>query len=114
MIALNSLFSKLKEINNGKRGGDKIKISDKNGNPLDFDRSKAKLFIKLLEQKTGWKYLDTNWHWGKYIILSFQKGIIKPSQGRSNELMLKNPLSLAITSGTTLEYTLDKNNLFLK
>ncbi len=120
MIALNNLFFELKKINNGKRGGDKIKISDKNGNLINFDGSqfdqetqeKAKLFLTLLEQKTGWKYLKTNWHWELFDIYRFQKGIIKPSQGRYNDLMSKNPLSLAMTSGNTLEYTLDKENIF--
>ena len=122
MIALNNLFFELKKINDGKKGGDKIKISDKNGELINFNnkclsqntQDKAKSFLALLEQKTGWKYFDTSWHWGQFDIFRFQKGIIKPSQGRYNDLMSKNPLSLAITSRNTLEYTLDKENIFLK
>jgi len=122
MIALNSLFFELKKINDGKKGGDKIKISDKNGELINFNnkrlsqntQDKAKSFLALLEQKTGWKYFDASWHWGQFDIFRFQKGIIKPSQGRYNDLMSKNPLSLAITSRNTLEYTLDKENIFLK
>jgi len=122
MIALNNLFFELKKINDGKKGGDKIKISDKNGELINFNnkclsqntQDKAKSFLALLEQKTGWKYFDASWHWGQFDIFRFQKGIIKPSQGRYNDLMSKNPLSLAITSRNTLEYTLDKENIFLK
>ncbi len=122
MLALNNLFFELKKLNNGKRGGDKIKISDKNGNLVNFDKDqfnqttkeRAISFLSILEQKTGWKYFSKNWYWGQYNVFQFHKGIIKPSQGRYNELMLKNPLSLAITSGKTLEYTLDIENLFLK
>lgn len=124
MFALSNLFLELKAINSGKRGGDKIKISDKNGNLTNFNkahftfnedaREKAKSFLKILEQKTGWEYLDEKWHWGRYDVFKFQKGIIKPSQDRYNDLMSKHPLSLAFTSGNTLEYTLDEKNIFLK
>lgn len=122
MLALNNLFFELRKLNKGKRGGDKIKISDKSGNLINFNgnqfeqntKEKALSFLGILEKKTSWKYVDVSWHWGQFDIYTFQKGIIKPSQGRYDELMLKNPLSLAITSGNTLECTLDKKGLFLK
>ncbi|MGD0977478.1 MAG: hypothetical protein ABR875_04300 [Minisyncoccia bacterium] len=122
MIALNELFGELRTITGGKRGGDKIKISDGKGELINFDDKKKSFkidaveqiekFLKLLVEDTGWNYKSTDWSWGNLSFFEFKKEIIKPSQGRYNELIAKNPVSLAMTSTLVIEYTLDPNNVF--
>ena len=64
-------------------------------------------FLKLLAELTGWDYKETKWNWKGFKTYKFQKGNIRPSNTRYKELMDKNPLSLAMTSGLAIEYTLE-------
>ncbi len=122
MLELKELFSVLHAIGNGSRGGDKIKISDNRGNVTNVDsssrslktetRNQAESLLRMLMEKTGWVYTPAHWHWGPYRVCHFNKGNIKPGKARCNELMLKNPLSLAMISGLDIEYTLDEENIF--
>lgn len=115
MVALRDLFAEFSTIGNGKRGGDKIKISDRKGQPVNLNDNEFKNAIKIqseklllmLSNKTGWKYNPKNWTWKNYDIYKFKKGSIKPGLARYNYLMAKNPLSLAIISGNSIEYTLN-------
>lgn len=121
---LEKFFLKLKKINNGKRGADKLIISNKNGNAInieknnstykinDSEKEKVIKFIKLLSELTGWEYLTENWNFERLILFKFKKETIVPSNKRYLELINKNPFSLAMTSTTTIEYTLDVDNLF--
>ncbi len=108
MIALKELFTEFSSINNGKRGGDKIKISDTKGKPLNFDLSKVEELLSVLGKKTGWSYKPKHWMWGTYKIKRFRKGTTKPGLARYNDLISKNPLSLAIISRNNIEYTLER------
>lgn len=122
MLALNELFEELRFIAGGKRGGDKIKLSNGKGELINFDKKKKSLdsdvieraekFLCLLTDKTGWEYKSSNWSWSNLTYFIFKKGTIKPSQGRYDELMAKKPISLAMTSGLAIEYTLDQKNIF--
>lgn len=122
MIALSDLFGELRTISGGKRGGDKIKFSNGKGElihfnkkslSLEYDTTKqAEKFLHMLANKTGWEYSSNNWSWKNLSHFYFKKGSIKPSQGRYNELMKKNPVSLAMTSSLAIEYTLDQNHVF--
>lgn len=122
MKALAELFEELKTINNGRRGADKIKISDKDGLLINFDEETASLktetiqlaekFLQVLSEKTGWGYKKSDWQWNNLEVVSFEKGMTAPTLGKYNELMAKNPLSLAITASTRIEYTLDPKKLF--
>lgn len=121
MNALKELFGELRLLADGKRGGDKIKFSDTKGKIVNFDEDSGSLetatlartaqFLQLLSKKTGWKYVEKYWCWKNLSTYIFTKGVEKPSKRRYNTLMSKNPLSLAITSGLTLEYTLDSAGL---
>ena len=121
MVELQDFFSKINIIGGGKRGGDKMKISDSKGNVKNINpstgqledktKSQAKAFLEMLAGKTGWAFTPVHWFWGPYKITKFKKGSIKPGKARYNTLLTQNPLSLAIISGLSIEYTLDENGV---
>jgi len=120
MIALRDLFADINRIGGGKRGGDKIRISDSRGNPV-FLRGKmfkeeitkqAESFIEMLADRTGWGFSRGSWKWGPYRIFRFKKGSIKPGKGRYQKMFSGNLLSFAIISRNSIEYTLDPQKLF--
>jgi len=120
MIALKDFFGKLREINDGRRGGDKIKISNSSGEPINFvkqddcfalekkQKNNIEMFLNMLGELTGWKFIKQNWIFNNFKIYKFKKGNIKPSNQRFTELMEKKPLSWAMTSGVAIEYTLEE------
>lgn len=122
MVELKDLFSKIDKIGGGKRGGDKIKISDSRGSIVNIDfktrslrsnvKDQAGNFLEMSADKTGWKFKMNYWHWGPYKIIRFKKGSMKPGKARYNALLAKNPISFAIISRNSIEYTLDENGLF--
>ncbi len=121
MVELKDLFSKINGIGGGKRGGDKIKISDSRGNGINIDtethllnrdvKVQAELFLRMLAEKTGWIFIPDHWCWGPYQVTKFKKGSVKPGKARYNTLLAQNPLSLAIISRTSIEYTVDENGI---
>ena len=121
MVELKELFGKIKIIGKGKRGGDKIKISDSRGNLANFDMQTGKLktetqaqaedFLKMLAKETGWSFTPSNWSWGPYNITQFKKGSVKPTKKRYNDLLTQNPISLAIISRDDIEYTIDEKGV---
>lgn len=121
MLALRDLFEEIRFIGGGKRGGDKIKISDSKGNSIHIDKDgmlvisvieQAENFLEMLSGKTGWKFNRAAWTWGPYTIKEFKGGSVKPGKARYKELLAKKPLSLAIISSLSIEYTLDPDGSF--
>lgn len=121
MMELCDLFSKLRTIGGGKRGGDKIKISDSRGTPVNIDatsslaphaKAQAEDLLRMLASKTRWTYDPARWSWGPYTTTCFRKSSVKPGKARYKALLAHNPISLAITSSTDLQYTLDPTGLF--
>ncbi|KKS37640.1 MAG: hypothetical protein A3G49_01850 [Candidatus Sungbacteria bacterium RIFCSPLOWO2_12_FULL_41_11] len=122
MVELKDLFSKINVIGGGKRGGDKIKISDSRGNIANIDprshqlrvetKTQAENFLGMLANKTGWSFTPSHWSWGPYKINRFKKGSIKPGKARYNTLLAQNPISLAIISRNSIEYTIDEGGVF--
>lgn len=121
MVELKELFSEITIIGGGTRGGDKIKISDLRGNPLNLDvdsdtlkessRRQGQTFIQMLANKTQWVFAPAHWSWGPYEVVRFQKGNIKPGKARYNALLAQNPISLAIISRNDIEYTTDDHSI---
>ncbi|PKP57966.1 MAG: hypothetical protein CVT88_08100 [Candidatus Altiarchaeales archaeon HGW-Altiarchaeales-1] len=111
---------KLKNINDGSRGADKIKISNSNGDPINIvkydetfsltptQRDNTIAFLNILEDLTGWKFIKDKWLFDNFLVYRFKKGNIKPGDQRFNELVLKNPHSWAMTSTLAIEYTLEE------
>lgn len=122
MLALRDLFAEIGIIGNGKRGGDKIKISDSKGHSVNIEkhsgqlteaiRDQAENLLRMLSGKTGWDYTSAHWTWGPYNISQLKKGSTKPGKARYNALLAEHPVSLAIISGLSIEYTLDPDKVF--
>lgn len=122
MLALKELFDELRLVGDGKRGGDKIKFSNTKGELINFDREKetfeeytlnrAERALRLLAEKTQWEYKASDWAWNNLSSFILKKGNIKPSQGRFDDLMSQNPVSFAMTSGLSIEFTLDPKGIF--
>ena len=117
MLALRALFADIKRIGGDKRGGDKIKISDSKGLPAshitktgelgESVRRQAEKFLLMLAERTGWHVKRDNWSWGPYEVRQFKKWSIKPGKARYEKLLSQKPLSFAIISRGSIEYTLD-------
>jgi hypothetical protein len=126
MIALKNFFGLIAKIGENKRGNDKIKISNSNGEPInlikrgdcfdfsDEEKEKAEKFLKILSDLTGWKYDNKNWQWSDLKLKIFKKGNVRPNNRNFEELISKKPLSWAMTSGLSIEYTLDPKNILLE
>lgn len=122
MLALEEFFSELRIVAHGKRGADKIRFSDSKGKLINFDRNKGTLsqstrqqaeqFLELLAEKVDWAYKPEHWSWTKLRAVFFKKGNIVPGLARYQDLMKKKPISLAVISGRSIEYTLDPSNAF--
>lgn len=121
MNELKDLFAEINTIGGGKRGGDKVKISDSRGNIVNIDsrthllksatKAQAGEFLRMLANKTGWDFIPANWSWGPYQTTRFRKGSVKPGKARYNTLLAQNPISLAIISRNSIEYTIDGNGV---
>lgn len=123
MIALRDFFEQLRQINNGKGGGDKIKISNTKGEPINLEKQNNSfsivkeqkeniiMFLNILANLTGWKFFSKKWNFDNFSVYKFKKGTIVPSNKRFNELVEKNPLSWAMTKGQAIEYTLEEPDL---
>jgi len=98
-----------------------IKISDSRGNIANIDsrthqlkpaiKTQSETFLRMLADKTGWTFTPNNWSWGPYQTTRFKKGSIKPGKARYNALLAQNPISLAIISRNSIEYTIDENDV---
>lgn len=110
----------------GNERGDRLAISLRGGTgrphnlreaggvyQIDNDAAKRAIgFISLVGRYTGWRYNASHWHWNDWNVIEFEKGTIKPSLGRYNNVLNQRPLSLAFTSTQAMEYTLDPNGYF--
>lgn len=120
MLALKDFFAKLKGMCFGKRGADKIVISDRNGKVVNItngtiETEQQKItdkFLSLLSDLTGWTYDKNKWTFDELRVFVFSKGTITPNQREFDALMSKNPLSWAMTSTLAIEYTVDDKNSF--
>jgi len=70
--------------------------------------------LKILSRLTKWNYKKENWQWGDLKIYQFNKFTIKPNNKNFEAMIVKNPISWAMTSGLAIEYTVDDKNILLK
>jgi hypothetical protein len=120
MLALKEFFEKLRGINDGSRGADKIKISNTSGEPINIENvgeyysltqnqvENTITFLKILDDLTGWNFSRERWLFDNFSIFKFKKESIVPSNQRFNQLISNNPLSWAMTSSLAIEYTLEE------
>ncbi len=100
----------------------KSRISDSRGNIVNIDsrtnllktetRTQAENLLEMLADKTKWTFTSAHWPWGPYQTTRFRKGSVKPGKARYNALLAQNPISLAIISRESIEYTIDENGMF--
>ena len=88
--------------------------------PEEYSAEKNKIdeLIVYFSDKTGWMYKKKNWEIHNPKHFSFIKKIYgqNNSGSKSNqkfaEIWNENPLSLAMTDGSTIQYTVDPENIF--
>lgn len=121
MNGLKDLFVEISVMGGGKRGGDKIKISDSRGGVANINpqtrtlestmRAQVETFLRMLANKTGWHFVSEDWSWGPYKTTQFRKGSTKPGKARYKALLAQNPVSFAIISRNSIEYTVDDSGV---
>lgn len=125
MAALRDFFTQISDISENRNSNDKIKISNTKGEPVNLkidgkicelsqdEKKKSEKFLEILSHLTKWNY-KKNWQWADLKIYQFNKFAIKPNNKNFEAMIAKNPISWAMTSGLSIEYTLDPQNLLLK
>ncbi len=112
---LEKIFEKFRGINQGRRGGDKFKVSDAYTN-YGFSHiyiQKIEELINLLSGFTGWCYYPDRWALTNLNLLSYSKKIEEKLNKRKYfEIINRNPISLAVTATTRIEYTLETPDNF--
>lgn len=108
---IDALINKLKDIHPEKKkwyGHINISI-------LNKQKGLALEFLNLLGLLTGWHYNYQNWNFDNLDTYNFTKKIYD-RKSRDNEIFLKiwkkKPLSLAMTEGSTIQYTLERPDEF--
>jgi hypothetical protein len=131
MKEMNEFFRKRDSISSGKERGDRLKISEKNGDPYNIEGigtascqikkeavTRIIKFMNLIGEMTNFKYNSDDWNcWDnlqfyKFTKKDFSGDKIKINLKSFNALMSKRPLSWAMTSGTNIEYTLELPDKF--
>jgi hypothetical protein len=125
MKAMDEFFRTRDEISVVNERGDRLRISDAGGLPVNIEKSgkfykinseakeRIEEFIKILSDLTSWGYNQSNWTWENLKLYKFTKGDFTGKKIRLNnktfeELLSKNPLTWAMTNGQNIEYTLEK------
>jgi hypothetical protein len=126
MVALKDFFIEIGNISNRQSGNDKIKISNSRGELINIkkingtfyidqeEKKKAESFLGILARLTKWDYKTQNWQWSNFEVYQFNKNSIKPNNRNFEAMIRQNPITWAMTSGLSIEYTLDPQNLLLK
>jgi hypothetical protein len=125
MKTMDDFFRKRDEISVKNERGDRLRISKTDGSPTNIEardsfyminaeaKNRIGKFINILSDLTTWKYNQDDWTWSNLKLYKFSKGDFAGKKIRLNnktfsELLLKNPLSWAMTSGQNIEYTLEE------
>ena len=125
MLEMDKFFRERDEISIEKERGDRLRISDRDGNPFNLIRTgelykfendakeRVIKFIQVLARLTGWEYQITNWSWGnlklyKFIKQDFQGNKLTICNRNFDNFIVTNPLSWAMTSGVNIEFTMEK------
>lgn len=110
-----------------KRSGHQLKLSNPRGLPINLvqynnaydiheeEYKRVEGFISSMSNYLGLHYESEKWTWKGFRLETFSKGdfsTIKLNNGTYNALMDKKPLSMAMTSGNNIEYTLEKPGVF--
>ena len=102
-----------------RRTGDKLRISGKDGDFINLEQQDNSLaiheqeknrivgFISNMGEQFGFHYIPDKWRWDNLQLKIFRKNICKSLNNTAYlNIMDQNPFSMAMTSGTDIEYTL--------
>lgn len=130
MKDMNSFFRERDAISIPKERGDRLRLSDKKGNPFNIEnlsgschinpdaQKRTIQFLELIASATDWDFCPEHWKcWKELSFFQFTKGNFKDDQktltsAHFAEFLSRNPLSWAMTSGDNIEYTLETPNIF--
>ena len=131
MKEMEKFFEKRDEISVAKERGDRLRISNKDGSPVNIENIQNKncslnieaknriiAFMKILGDLTTWKLNEDNWKcWDNMKFYQFKKGDFQGDKktitlSNFNDFISKKPLSWAMTSGINIEYTLEEPDKF--
>ena len=123
MNAMDDFFRERDKLNAPNERGDRLRISSTDGKPYNIladgknykinDSAKNRIikFIEYLAKLTLWNYDKTSWNWEELKLYKFTKGSLSENERLNNnihsKIILRNPLSWAITSRQNVEYTLE-------
>lgn len=111
MTVMRDFFRMLGDIAGPQRRADKLPLTTAAA-VSPAQRKQTEQFVRTMGEMTGWRYHPENWTWDGYESRVLAKGGITPTLGRFQELMAQNPLSWAIISRQSIEYTTDDAGIF--
>ncbi len=110
-----------------KRSGHQLKLSNPRGLPINLvqhdhthdlhenERERIEGFISSMSTHVGIPYDRENWTWDGFRLETFSKGdfsVTTLNNGTYSAFMDREPLSMAMTSGTNIEYTIEEPGRF--
>lgn len=110
MRVMKEFFLLLDGMTGPNRRPDKLPLPG-NGIFSDAQRQQSESFIQAMGDLTKWHYRPEKWTWSNYTSHALVKESITPGLARFQELMTQRPLSWAITSRGSIEYTLDPDGV---
>jgi hypothetical protein len=132
MKEMDKFFRRRDEISISKERGDRLRISNKDGSPVNIEnihtgvctinneaKNRIIEFIKILAEFTTWEYKNQNWLcWDNMKFSQFKKGDFKGDKKtitiqNFKDFIEKKPLSWAMTSRGNIEYTLEEPDKIL-
>ena len=127
MKEMDNFFRLRDEINAPRERGDRLRISQKDGTPVNIEgieeescniledaKERIIKFMNIMGNQTTWEYSDEHWKcWENMDFYRFTKRDFKLDNKtitipNFKEFLKKNPLSWAMTSGINIEYTLEE------
>ena len=115
MTSMRDFFALLDGMKTGKQRPDKLPLLEDtldNGAIAATPKERTEKFLRAMGELTGWSYQPEKWAWSGYRTFYFTKGSVKPTLGRFQAMAEERPLSWAITSRASVEYTLDNQGVF--
>lgn len=126
MKEMNEFFRERDKRNAPNQRGDRLRISQKNGEPCNIDGLETGCchisedavericsFMKYIGELTSWQFSNDDWDcWRDMQFFKFTKGSFKGDKltltiDNFNSFIKQNPLSWAMTSGQDIEYTIE-------
>ena len=130
MKDMNIFFRKRDEISVVRERGDRLKISETSGEPCNLIQTKPDIykinedavsrivrFLEILSEGTDWNFKKTSWSFDNLTLNKMEKEDFQNPRRNFNgtnylDVLDRNPISWAITSGLNMEYSFDTSDVF--